>query len=814
MLPTLNLPHSGGVTDLLGLGIALSLSCSTGLLLRPNGGPLHPSRASTTSASRSNNDQHYVKRGRVVAGREWCEQKRVLVSERTAYLNTHLALFNKPSLPFHWRQRAYSTCAASIPEELAQKLKEVEEREAKRGKSLILPNASKEYFQLTPSEKKLFELLKRVVEGEEVALRVAGGWVRDKLLGLKSEDVDVSIDTLSGVALSKRLEAYLQTIGEEEMMEISAKKEPTNDSFSKSQLFTSDPSTSKGCSSASDPLPFFFSLSSSPSPPSSQSSDSSSQQRSSPSSQSSHPSSSQSFLPQSTPQSTSTSTPRTSFTKLNPLQSKHLETAIVTLYGIELNFAQLRTDVYDKDSRIPQIKLFGTSSGVGPSEDAFRRDFSINALFYNIMTDSIEDYTGMALSHLRGKVINTPLPPIETLQDDPLRALRAVRFAARFGFSLGQSLQDAISDQEVHQMLLTKVTAPRIGIEVQKMLSPSLPHLTPHNPALFQSLSSFPILQLNNPLHAIDLLYASQLHLPIFNTSPWILHDSPSVWTHDMASRGRVLCYCWDAIYRHIDSRRWEGDQPRPTPHLRSALFALIFLSPLLSSSYHGVQRNSLRGKFAWVDTFKHCLQYPLSHIFFGAQAIADAQSVSSIINDMLNDSQLIKPSLKREGESSSLISDTFSMPSSDTIQAYSQAFSEALRQEDHREKLGLWLRNATPFWRSQILFSRPLLASSTGSLDFPNDTSDAWIQSNFQKELGLIDAIEKSDFEQVRLFKPFFNGHQLGKILNLKPGPTLGEALKRQLSYQIVHREASESDVKEMLLSSFPPLPPHSPSL
>jgi hypothetical protein len=130
--------------------------------------------------------------------------------------------------------------------------------------------------------------------------------------------------------------------------------------------------------------------------------------------------------------------------------------------------------VYDDHSRIPTVR-FGT-----PAEDAQRRDFTLNALFYNLNTREIEDFTGRGItdllterwaSHGREpmlferlvsvlclllryiaetcglrmsctvlmqqfavslrRVIRTPLDPMATFMDDPLRLLRAVRFSSR-----------------------------------------------------------------------------------------------------------------------------------------------------------------------------------------------------------------------------------------------------------------------------------------------------------------------------------------------------------------------------------------------
>ncbi len=57
-----------------------------------------------------------------------------------------------------------------------------------------------------------------------------------------------------------------------------------------------------------------------------------------------------------------------------------------------------------------------------------RRDFTLNALFYNARTGEVEDFTGRGRADLAAGVLRTPLDPAVTLDEDPLRALRAVRF--------------------------------------------------------------------------------------------------------------------------------------------------------------------------------------------------------------------------------------------------------------------------------------------------------------------------------------------------------------------------------------------------
>ncbi len=72
--------------------------------------------------------------------------------------------------------------------------------------------------------------------------------------------------------------------------------------------------------------------------------------------------------------------------------------------------------MYAKESRIPSSMAFGT-----PEEDAMRRDFTINALFFNITNEEVEDFTKTGLEDLSRGLVRTPLPAIETLVDDPLR---------------------------------------------------------------------------------------------------------------------------------------------------------------------------------------------------------------------------------------------------------------------------------------------------------------------------------------------------------------------------------------------------------
>lgn len=146
--------------------------------------------------------------------------------------------------------------------------------------------------------------------------------------------------------------------------------------------------------------------------------------------------------------------------KSNPDQSKHLETTMATIFGVPIDFVQFRKEVYE-DSRIPTIK----TDNVTPIEDAHRRDFTINALFYNLHTEEIEDHCG-GLEDLKNKMLRTPLDPKRTFLDDPLRILRGIRFAAKYNLSIDPAIIDTANHPEVQTAFKTKISPERIWREM------------------------------------------------------------------------------------------------------------------------------------------------------------------------------------------------------------------------------------------------------------------------------------------------------------------------------------------------------------
>jgi hypothetical protein len=105
---------------------------------------------------------------------------------------------------------------------------------------------------------------------------------------------------------------------------------------------------------------------------------------------------------------------------------------------IEVSTFRKQAEPEEGETLIRRDNTFGT-----PEEDAFRRDFTANALFYDIGTFSIIDYVG-GLEDIQQKVIRTIGDPVVRFREDPVRMLRAVSLASRLGFSIDQDSVDAI----------------------------------------------------------------------------------------------------------------------------------------------------------------------------------------------------------------------------------------------------------------------------------------------------------------------------------------------------------------------------------
>lgn len=265
--------------------------------------------------------------------------------------------------------------------------------------------ARSEKISLTKKETIIFDLIKKARDSylPGISLRVAGGWVRDRILGKLSDDVDIAVSGGNGISVANAVRKY-------DILKNEGKR-------------TSDP----------------YSVS----------------------------------LEKSTDQSNR--------------DSSSLMVGALSIDGIKVEFVPMRSEIYSSDSRVPKI-----ISSDDPKEDVKRRDLTINALYYNLDTGLVEDYVG-GLQDLRNGIIRTPGDPLNILSEDPLRALRALRFMSQMnGFKLDERLADALGSEELKESYVKKVSPERARKEIEKIVTGK------------------------NPADAIRVLFSTNLYIPVF----------------------------------------------------------------------------------------------------------------------------------------------------------------------------------------------------------------------------------------------------------------------------------------------------------
>ena len=152
-----------------------------------------------------------------------------------------------------------------------------------------------------------------------------------------------------------------------------------------------------------------------------------------------------------------------------PVVFERFGTAQVTLPGHLVEFVSARSESYARDSRKPDVKPATLD------DDLRRRDFTVNALIMDV-DGHIQDRLGSGLRDLEAKVLRTPIDPLVTFDDDPLRMLRAVRFAAQLGFQLAPDIVPAMR-RMADRLRPPVVSVERITDELTKMLVSERPKL-------------------------------------------------------------------------------------------------------------------------------------------------------------------------------------------------------------------------------------------------------------------------------------------------------------------------------------------------
>ena len=231
---------------------------------------------------------------------------------------------------------------------------------------------------------------------DTIVCRIAGGWVRDKILNIPSNDIDIAIEN-KNVSGQLFLQQLIQFYKNDDYSNVSHFNKLHNTDFSFKNIFNTG----------------------------------------------------------------------IHVTKVNSEKSKHLETAMASVFNHSIDFVSLRKESYTSKNRIPTIEV-GT-----PLEDCLRRDCTINSLFYNINTGYLEDMSEMGLMDLKNGVIRTPLDPMKTFTDDPLRIFRLLRFKNKLDFKYHDDLIQCFKENHevLCEFIYKKVSRERVAIEVNKILA-------------------------------------------------------------------------------------------------------------------------------------------------------------------------------------------------------------------------------------------------------------------------------------------------------------------------------------------------------
>lgn len=139
-------------------------------------------------------------------------------------------------------------------------------------------------------------------------------------------------------------------------------------------------------------------------------------------------------------------------------------------HGQQIEITTFRSDVYDGQSRNPQVQFGDTLEG-----DLVRRDFKVNAMAVEILAgEGTGSGFGMTfhdpmngIADLAAGVLDTPAAPEQSFHDDPLRMLRAARFTSQLGFRVADRVKTAMSDMAAE---IQRITVERVQVELDKMI--------------------------------------------------------------------------------------------------------------------------------------------------------------------------------------------------------------------------------------------------------------------------------------------------------------------------------------------------------
>jgi hypothetical protein len=383
---------------------------------------------------------------------------------------------------------------------------------------------------------------------------------------------------------------------------------------------------------------------------------------------------------------------------------------------------------------------FGT-----PEQDAMRRDFTINSLFYNVNESKVEDLTLRGLEDLRQGILRTPLAPMETFMDDPLRVLRAVRFGTRFGFDLEASLVEAASSLKVREALAAKVSRERFGSELDGMFN---------GPA---------------PVEAMKLMVS----LGIFDTV-FALPSSPKP---SFGPLGSELMATADQVYSRLGRLGSEGATSAGST------------APAIGSMAedHAEEKRLL---------LLSSLLLPLrSRIVSGPKGKPSPAAVYAIRESIKWKAKDAENTVLLHEAAEALVS---IYPLLSGLGSSGQGSSSKPVQV----LLGLVIRKLKQHWKLGVILASLLISDSK----YRQASSSSAQQTQSADECleiarFLLSNVSAFSLEECWTWKPLLDGKQVMGVLGwTKAGPELGQVLNDVVEWQLLHPKGDEGECKEVI--------------
>ncbi|KAL3941055.1 MAG: hypothetical protein SGARI_000723 [Bacillariaceae sp.] len=416
------------------------------------------------------------------------------------------------------------------------------------------------------------------------------------------------------------------------------------------------------------------------------------------------------------------------------------------IFGMDVDFSNLRHETYAEDSRIPET-VMGTAL-----EDAYRRDFTMNSLYYNLHSQTVEDWTRRGLQDLLdSQIVQTPLEAYQTFHDDPLRVLRAIRFAVRYQMHLAKDLIQACKDPQIHKELHRKVSRERVGKELEGMLSGK--HA--------------------NPLEAMDLICELKLAGCVFCL------PGPEVQLLGTISQA------------HLEAVPYQGENEDQLANLREhaweearecmkALPAVLGALQVQSSGQVGVDSDSPTASHTPMDSrliYLGVIMLPYEHLLYVVKS-----KTKNAVDFMMREGIKFKNK------------DVLSMAAlTQSLDGMSQLLQRAPEiSSTTRLQAGLLLRATKEMWVTT------LIVATVGLIRKRQHSSDTdWCQ---RAKEWYNTIVNQMDLDGCWSTRPLMNGKDIIQFLGLNKGPAVGIYAQEQVRWMLMNPTGAVEELKDYL--------------